>query len=347
MEIVSHEGNYEDELKNQLLRGEGPDLIGLRDMDVTELSAKGVFEDLTEYYAASSVTGDGEVLPAVRQAGTVAGKEVLVIPAFHIENLCAVRTEEMEQAAKDWTVWKFLELAEENRMFRVQSPAEAFWYCMGITPGEFFLDYEKKESRFDSEEFREILEKCGQWETYQFADCEIGSEPAFSTKDWEWLLASGSYYEMRNFILEEDVMLTGYPGFNGGECELMTEEIFAMNSASKNKEGAWEFLEFLLSEELQRGIDWAFPARVCCFEDCLQEPCMDYGTMEMRQLTEEEAETVRKWVDAAVYDKRKSSKDPVRMILSEEADMYFAGDASLDETVAKIQNRVQLYLNEL
>lgn len=39
--------------------------------------------------------------------------------------------------------------------------------------------------------------------------------------------------------------------------------------------------------------------------------------------------------------------DPVRRILEEEAEMYFAGDAALEETVKKIQSRGGLYLNEL
>lgn len=39
--------------------------------------------------------------------------------------------------------------------------------------------------------------------------------------------------------------------------------------------------------------------------------------------------------------------NPVRVILEEETGMYFAGDATLEETVKKIQSRVTLYLNEL
>ena len=39
--------------------------------------------------------------------------------------------------------------------------------------------------------------------------------------------------------------------------------------------------------------------------------------------------------------------DPVRVILEEEVGMYFSGDATVEETVKKIQSRVTLYLNEL
>ena len=37
---------------------------------------------------------------------------------------------------------------------------------------------------------------------------------------------------------------------------------------------------------------------------------------------------------------------PVESILNEETEMYFAGDATLDDTIHKIDSRVTLYLNE-
>lgn len=346
VEIISHEGDYTAELKMQLLQGKGPDLIGLRDMDVSDLALKGAFEDLSEYYASSIVSNGGEILSAARKAGTVAGREVLVIPAFYIESLWACRRADTEKAAEHWTPQYFLELAKENRMFRVQSPEDAFWYCMGIIPGEYFIDYETKVSNFDSEEFRNILEECKQWETYRYEDCAAGSEPFFSLEGCEWILQKGLLYEIKDFANSEELLI-GYPGWDGAAHELRAEEVFAINSASENKSGAWAFLEFLLSEEMQKSIDWAFPVREDCFEDCLREPLTDRVSLEKRQPTEDEINSARKCVEAAVYNHRLGNKDFLRNIMAEEVRMYFAGDADLETTVQKIQTRVQLYLNEL
>lgn len=38
--------------------------------------------------------------------------------------------------------------------------------------------------------------------------------------------------------------------------------------------------------------------------------------------------------------------NPITDLISEEAGMYFSGDATLDETIRKLDNRVTLYLNE-
>ena len=51
--------------------------------------------------------------------------------------------------------------------------------------------------------------------------------------------------------------------------------------------------------------------------------------------------------EAAVVSSGERVTDPVWIIVREEASMYFAGDATLDATVQKIQTRVLLYLDEL
>ncbi len=68
-----------------------------------------------------------------------------------------------------------------------------------------------------------------------------------------------------------------------------------------------------------------------------------------RRPAREDFDLVWGMLDRAVY--RPSgfymNDNPVRVILEEETGMYFAGDATLEETVKKIQSRVTLYLNEL
>lgn len=150
----------------------------------------------------------------------------------------------------------------------------------------------------------------------------------------------------------------GYPGWNGAETELNIMDGFVMNSASKNKEGAWDFLEFLLSEELQNSIDWGFPARRDSFEDYLTYsymrkedafPELGYYLDNYQIATQEDFDVVWEALDRAVYRPYGFyfNDNPIRVILEEETGMYFAGDATLEDTVKKIQNRVTLYLNEM
>ncbi len=72
----------------------------------------------------------------------------------------------------------------------------------------------------------------------------------------------------------------------------------------------------------------------------------ELGYVRSGRPTEADAAAARHMVDNAVIDLRNGLQDPVMRILYEETSMYFQGDASLDETVEKIQSRVGLYLQE-
>ena len=330
-------------LQLQLLRGEGPDLINVQGMNVDSLANKGVFEELDEYYEASDRVKEGDIFEAVREAGKVGGKEVMVIPSFVLETM--VTREEID--AEDWTPLRFLELTQYGALYDMpMSQMEAFEYCLGARPREYFIDYDKKECYFDSEDFKNILIECNKWEQQE----GTGKKKFF----FIFLLSSDSFMETKE---RYNGFYLGRPGWNGAENILRPSDVFVINSASKNKQGAWDFLEFLLSEEMQDYINWQFPVRIDSFEKYLSMTAswtggvkkeFSYYISSTPQMAPEDIATLRELIDNAVF--RDSTLmaygSPVRTIWREEAEMYFAGDATLDETIDKIQNRVQMYLNE-
>jgi len=349
-----------EQLEMQLMRGEGPDLIEVQALYVDNLAAKGALEDLTRYYEASDVVNAGEILEAVREAGRVKGRDMVVIPAFELNSMLS--KEKVE--ADDWTPPRFLEMlrGDGNDMRSALSQKDVFWYCMGVNPEEHFVDYEKRECYFDREEFRRVLEGCGSWETEPsvvVSGIEAIEALGQQLGEQEWRLQPAGIRNMEDVMQSdaEGAFWLGYPGWDGAETELAIMDGFVMNSASENKEGAWDFLEFLLSEELQNSIDWGFPVRRDSFENYLSYSYrteednsaeFNYHLTDERQPAQEEFDLVWEMLDRAVYRPAGYyfNNNPVRIILDEEVGMYFAGDATLEETVEKIQNRVTLYLQE-
>lgn len=356
------------ELEMQLMRGEGPDLIEVQGLNVDNLAAKGALEDLTPYYESSGVIGFGDMLEPVREAGRVAGQDMVVIPAFYLRTL---RSRE-NVTADDWTPMRFLEMVQRDGglISPPLSQRNALWYCMGVNLGGYFVDYEKRECYFDSEEFRKVLEECDSWKAEPHVTVAGGQqtgEAQAGVRDRKqreaaakWLLNEVTIFNMFEMISynKGDVYWLGYPGWNGAETQLNIMDGFVMNSASENKEGAWDFLEFLLSKELQDNIDWGFPARRDSFEDYLassymmeedSSPEFGYVIDSSRQPAQEEFDIIWKMLDRTVYRPAGYyfNDNPIRVILDEETGMYFAGDAALEETVKKIQSRVTLYLNEM
>ena len=158
---------------------------------------------------------------------------------------------------------------------------------------------------------------------------------------------------------EYSAKIVGYPGWNGGEHELNAYVAFAINSASEQKEGAWSFLEYLLSEELQEMMEYwygGFPSREDSFEAHLTDlhirpgrlkPVFAIGGPELVIPDNEDIALLREIVYSSVFKNWVQGNNPLWDIVNEEAGMYFAGDSPLEETVQKIQNRVQIYLDEL
>lgn len=328
-------------LKLQLIRGEGPDLIGILGLDVSSLAAQGAFEDLSEYY--ETVDGE-EILESVRKAGQVMGKDMIVIPSFSLETMqCREAI-----APQDWTPRRFLELTQANgaTFENPVSQREAFWYCMGARTTDDYIDYDKRECFFDREEFRLILEGCNGWKQ------EEVSEYTFRTVFFN---GTGAFLGLNG----RKISWVGYPSWEGAQIRMWPTDAFAMNSASTNKEGAWDFLAYLLSEEMQDSIDWEFPVRKDSLEKYFAtsyvDPDADNNDFTYfsghRRPTQEDFDLMREMANCAVYQDsvgpRNIGSNPIRAILDEETEMYFSGDATLDETVDKIQNRVKMYLNEL
>ena len=350
----------EDSMQMKFIQGKGADIIDLTHIYAGNLAGIGAFEDLTAYYEASDTVGMEDILDPVREACVLAGKNVLVMPSFHILTVSSL---EKEVTAQGWDVWEYLERAENEWVFDGQNPLNALTDCMGVRAGEYFIDYEKKECHFDSPEFRKLLEACGRVRTYDEATSANSRAhsvfvPERITTPWDMTRQSIRGYELWDWADR----LVGYPGMYGPEHKLYPSSVFAMNSASKNKEGAWDFLEFMMSEEVQLLTSWCFPSRKDAFEQSLSDiyvspsransfPLTDENGQivilgKVKEVTDHEKEVLRGIVEDAKYDSWGSGSSPLWRIVSEEAAMYFKGDAGLDSTIDKIQSRVQLYLDE-
>lgn len=341
-------------LELQLMRGEGPDLMELTGLYADSLVSQGAFEELDSYYRSSDRIQEDELLDSVREASTIRGQNILVIPSFQIDSLIS----KVEIDPRQWTPQYFLELAKNEQLFQFPSCNSALFYCMEIRYGEHFIDYEKKECYFDSQEFISLLEQCAKLESVE--------TPLTYTvphlKEADFLMRTASMSSTADYLRTAyengNIYWIGYPGWEGMENRMYPDEAFAMNSASANKEGAWDFLEFLMSRELQERISWGFPSRKDCFETYLhnsyyaenyhpEDFSLTIRIPEAREVTEEEFDMIRGLVDTAVFQSWGSNTNPVESIIWDEASMYFSGDATIEETVKKIQSRVSLYLQEL
>ena len=151
---------------------------------------------------------------------------------------------------------------------------------------------------------------------------------------------------------------------------------WSINAASKQKEGAWAFLRFLLSEEYQREYHseapfsplkaifleqlefYSKPITTTFYNEELNETITitqnhtlskASGTLdeiiEIEQMTEKQLQTVVDMIESAKVNCFTWDQTAIQ-IITEEAQAYFMNQRSLDDVMANIQNRMDLYISE-
>lgn len=151
-------------------------------------------------------------------------------------------------------------------------------------------------------------------------------------------------------VLADDGVAIGYPTQDGSPCnKLSAYGGYGISASSTHKEGAWAFIEYLVSsqtgkETYQHGIATLRSAMEDMLERSKEEKNLSISGYEIPSATDEDIRQFRELLDNAVI--RDGELDVVDEILTEELDICFSGGRSVDETVDVIQSRVQLYLDE-
>lgn len=145
----------------------------------------------------------------------------------------------------------------------------------------------------------------------------------------------------------------------------------AINAYSANKEGAWQFISFLLGEDVQASDTFYVPVNRKVFDVWLNAQLEEVSggkekvtgdiiyeivggevrvtsketVYTAEDITEEKAaEYTRTLEEARSYPIRTI---PILTIIREEAEDYFNDSKTVEEVTALIANRVQLYLDEI
>jgi len=335
------------------VQGQGTDLVLVTLGDFRVLTNMGILEDLTPWFAASETVSGEDLLPSVREAGTVGEELLCVFPYFEAEGF---KVKKGTTQNSTWTAEEYLALGERYPDAAMEG-FEPEYYKNDIIRNTFvmdmenYIDWEKAECSFDSGKFISLVERVAALKdpaVYDPADWTEGLHERFL--DGRILTEKASIYSLdrlRMVDCEGYAELAGYPNDSGrARFKMQCWLPLGINSASEVKEGAWAFLEYVLSEEYQskskehlrdsRG----FPVR----RDSL-ETYMERGTRSTKDLTEEEKELVR-WIADNMYWYEKVHVDAFRAALVEETDAVWAGDKTAEEAARIIQNRMELYLKE-
>lgn len=344
-----------------------PDLLDLSDLDVIKYAEAGALEDLYPYMEQGGEIRRENFLSNLLEGYTFDGKLACIPKTFIFRG--AYITDERILETAEWTMESVLETAgqyPDARLF--PEDAEGLQEYYGAYLLEKFVDWESGECRFDSEEFSRLLERVKQ------ESALAGQEPLL---DVQFIVSYDDYQKALMEAAEgrEKAVLRGLPSADGTDTYTPRAwDILGISVNSRQKDGAWEFMQFYLQEGMQIGLSYRFPTLLSLLDEVqAYSVTPQYEIYDGKVLTDsdgrprekprytvtsngietkfyalgqEEAESLRSALEQIDFRPRGTLEQSVLSIVEEEADLFIKGQKTVEETTGVIQNRVRILLQE-
>ena len=375
VEIVDYGQEYQDydtaqeRLKLDLATSKGTDIIWVGNLVVDELGYAGVLADLNAYLTPEV---RNKYLTNILECAQTGDALYDIAATFELEFIAGDRRKLGTETG--WTMEEMLEVFRDNNKdanalgsVGVNTAQELVLHAI-----EDFVDWDAGRADFCNQEFYDILEFCRNESGWVKATQEsVASGTHLAVRSG---ISDVTSIQYKNWLLGDDWVVKGWPCNQGTGVKVSFGDSFAVSSYSQCPEGAWDFLEYCMT------LDWleeyaalhpdlppktyasiyGLPLNRLVFEKMLEwstvqryydtgEPVPFYfgeeGIPDFYANSAEDVERIREIV-ALADGKRLSNLSFVSQIIGEEISGYNAGVLTAEQTAEKIQNRVQLYLNE-
>lgn len=367
--------DYRNKIFAELTAGRGPDIIILNPSDFQLLAEKGLALDLSDLIDEETKS---QMIPAVLEMGTIDGKLVGIAPRVQFSSML---TFDGTWAETSWTPAEFMELAESREDWEplISSYGGAGFPSWSLLSYLFlndiyhssFLDAEQGISRFDSEEFIQMLELCKKYGIHQELPRMESDEMIARLREGKIAAQVVTIYDFLDFSrimtnYGEEFHMVGRPVDEGSGTfvDPYSYSYIAVSVNTKHKEEVQKFINYLLSYEQQFVESDGCSVRLDVLRDSVViDAAGDYRLRRTNSLGEssyiylkmldtnflkpDETPWLEEFMDF-VENCRPEPDAPkaISNILYDELAGYFDGNRSVEETAQLIQNRVQLYLDE-
>lgn len=344
------------------------------------LARKGYLEDLWPYIENDPDLGREGILEAPLRAAEVDGG------LYTVFNKVTIRTtsiaERLAGSRESWTLAEMLEIfhamPEEAIMFPGGIGRDFIFYTTFSGSIESYVDWNTGACSFTSDKFKSALEFVRSFpaKSIEASDTAALDAEREETADkirggllmqYPSSISNPSHVQWMDAYLGYGgkVVFLGVPTEDGssGSYYQLAGKPLAMSSACQYKEAAWEFLRSTL---LPRYTDFSSLERYADSFACIPINRSDYDlvvqaslrgkhsadfmqlyglpAVRLRNATREEVDRFEALLNRTerinLYDEN------IYNIAYEVAEVYFAGDKTLDEAAQLIQDRVTLYLDE-
>lgn len=351
--------NYRNFLNTKIMTGKAEDIIFTAHLPAKKYVDMGVFEDLSNFLSNSKeINADNYFMNVLEASRDEEGKLYMLplVCSFQVisfdSRLVSENKSKLDGGLKtinfeDASVFAQQLLSGTGKKNAYLTQGDAAYYLNYILKDKRkqFVDIEQKRTNIDTDKYVEILNQVK----------NLADKSFFAAKN------SIDFYNMEYYFafrVQQDIQAA----FNSldsstGDCNALPlsdadGNVYAnpnysigINSASKNKEMAWEFVKFLLSDEIQSSPSfYGLCVNKKGFEASIVRNLKLFGGDRGNVSKEEYKNLLENWVmQVNAYD----NFDPVIYdFFAEENGKFFEGKQSAKETAQILQAKVNKYLNE-
>lgn len=350
--------DYQTYLNTKIMSGKADDIIFNSFLPVEKYSEMGVFEDLSRYISLTPEMSNENYFMNVLESAKKGSGEIYLLPYMAKFDVIGFSEEllqeqpELVSSLQDKSFSERMDIAKElflntekRNVYLIQSKALSYMDWLIEDSFNDFIDIEKKEAAINSESYINLLN-----EVKELSESNGFGSDKIDFYNTEYYFAAMCDYDVQAAFYELDTQENisySMPITNkAGDVAINANACLALNSASDKKDLAWEFMKFLLSEEVQtlpsvhglavhrRGFETAV------------ERYYNYYTGSGSSIVDktEYGELLESWmeqvntcdmVDAALWS-----------LIEEENSKFFEGKQSAEETASILQRKIEQYMNE-
>jgi len=373
IEIVDYgEFNSEDDweagrirLTTEIISGRVPDIILLSQLPFRQFVSKGLFEDLYPYIDSDHEFDRSSFVENAFRTSEINGGLYQVFPSFTIQTI--VGNPLILSPEPGWTLEEFMNvLAENPEAIRPFGPVGIYeWYWLIQANLNEYIDWSTGTAYFDRGDFAELLE----WLYHITSYGETSASKAQMVTSGEQIMDLPLFYsgfsgvQVYKTVFGGDMVFKGFPTANRSGNYMVTNLGLAITTKCKDKEGAWEFVRMILTEQWQENLNrgWGFPTNKAVFDGVVWDamnpnPDHIYGagwggnedddgfSIRLRAVTQDEVDQVMALINSMTSALFNDSD--LWFIIREGVDDFFNGRNTAQDTARIIQNRVSIYLAE-
>lgn len=339
--------NYTDEefvdrLDEKISSGDWPDIIIFNNRwEMYRYADQGLIADMGEIMDNDPEYCRDAYVPNLLEMFTEPDNKIYGLPLDFSFQTLAVKPKYWDKPS--WTLDEMISAFDENEdnmCYIYQTYQRQRVLLELIANNEHLIDYQNRTCNFNSPEFIKILEFSNRFydeKTYNNINEQVDFQHFGLDRSLvEETLEGNSYCWIKYVLgLGDDISLVGYPSDSGNGGRLRVNYIAAISESCTDKEGAYEYIKYLVSEN-DRGFISSLTERF--EEDAYRDVGQEYifSDNEVQPLSMEEADMLKKEM-LSCHSLRDMLGYNFEELIIAEAERYFNGEISSDEAAENIQ----------